>query len=131
MVVRPISPMRFGSVVKGRILMVENHAVFGETLIGEFLSDYSVDRLPTVVEAVLRFGRHEYSVLLVDYDLDDGKGMDVLRSMRALGATTPVIAISARVEGNEALVAAGARGVCHKMDFARIDSVIAQVARDT
>lgn len=38
-----------------------------------FLTDYVVDRVPTVAEAELRLRRHAHSVLLVDYDLDDGK----------------------------------------------------------
>ena len=118
-------------MTKGRVLMVENHAVFAETVIGEFLNDYFVDRVPTIDEAERRLSRHGYSVLLVDYDLDDGKGAGLLRRMLALGVTTPVIAISARSEGNDALVAAGARAVCHKMDFARIAAVIAAVGADS
>ncbi len=62
--------------------------------------------------------------MLVGYDLDDGKGDDVVRSCREFHSKLRVIAVSAHEAGNAALLKAGAWAVCGKMEFDTIQSVI-------
>lgn len=65
-----------------------------------------------------------FDILLVDYDLDDGKGDELLRTLRDYPKFPMVIAVSSHDEGNAALVNAGAAAVCSKMRFDQIQTVI-------
>ncbi len=75
-----------------------------------------------------RYQGSQFDVVLVDYDLDDGKGDTFVRWLRAFDAAAKLVAVSARTSGNAALVAAGATTVCAKIDFARIEAVIREIA---
>ena len=63
---------------------------------------------PSLVAApqALRDGR--FNLLLVDYNLDDGKGDERVRELTAPGRTILVIGVSSHDEGNAALLRAGA-----------------------
>jgi DNA-binding response OmpR family regulator len=106
-----------------RILFVENHQVFAETVIDQFLRDHEVVLVPTVAEtkAVLS---QSFDVALVDYDLPDGKGTTVVHALRAMHFRGNIVAISSREEGNAELRAAGARVTCAKRDFRAIAAAI-------
>jgi CheY-like chemotaxis protein len=107
-----------------RILYVENHAVFATNVINQFLAQHEVTVASSLAEArrLLETGR--FDLLLVDYDLDDGKGDALLKELHAFGKAVPAIGVSSHEEGNNALLQAGAVAVCSKMDFDRIQSVI-------
>lgn len=70
-----------------------------------------------------------FASTVLDYDLDDERGDLLLHHLRSEGRSTPVVAVSARAEGNESLVRAGAAAVCAKGDFARITEILAQVCK--
>ena len=70
----------------------------------------------------------KFDVVLLDYDLDDGKGTALLPFVRGLPTRSAVIAASAHADGNAALLLAGADAVCPKLRFADIRSVLAAVA---
>jgi DNA-binding response OmpR family regulator len=106
-----------------RILFVENHVAFARTVIRQFLAGHELTLVPTLAEARQAL-EDTVDVLLVDYDLDDGKGDVLVRELRRAGSRIRVIAVSSHHAGNEALVAAGADAVCGKLDFARIGSII-------
>lgn len=99
--------------------MVENHGLFAVTVVEQFLSEHDVE-LRRMVWTAINTYPHDFDAILVDYDLGDGKGDRVVRWARGRGYTGKIIAISARAEGNEALVAAGADAICNKLDFASI-----------
>lgn len=61
-----------------------------------------------------------FDVVLVDYDLDDGKGDDLVRELMSRVTRPEIIGISARPEGNAALRAAGADAVCSKLRFSEV-----------
>lgn len=107
-----------------KILFVENHAVFAQTVIAQFLADDTVTIAPTVFEAFDLVRTGSFDVILVDYDLDDFKGDAFIRRLRSSGSTTPIVAVSARDDGNAALTAAGADAICHKAHFRSIRSVL-------
>ena len=65
-----------------------------------------------------------FDLLLVDYDLDDGKGESLVRELREAGNKIRVVGVSAREEGNAALLQAGVDAVCGKMEFDRIQELI-------
>jgi len=114
-----------------KILFVENHALFAATVVDQFLCLHELTIVPTVTAALAAVEHGPFDVLLVDYDLDDGKGDQVVRHVRARGIDVPIVAVSARPEGNQAMIDAGADALCHKRDFARIERVLAsaQMAR--
>jgi DNA-binding response OmpR family regulator len=108
-----------------RVLFVENHHVFAETVIDQFLQDYEVVLAPTVAEAKAVLTQ-SFDVVLVDYDLPDGKGTEVVRALRAMHFRGNVVAVSSREEGNAELRAAGAKVTCAKRDFRAIAAAIAR-----
>ncbi|HEY1788585.1 MAG TPA: response regulator, partial [Verrucomicrobiae bacterium] len=93
-----------------RILYVENHAAFAETVKQKFLSQYSVTIVPSLSEAREKLNESSFDILLVDYDLDDGKGAELVREVRASTKRkrVVVIGVSSHEEGNAALLKAGA-----------------------
>ena len=108
-----------------RILFVENHAAFASTVMKAFLAAHEVTLVPTVSDALARL--HDggpFDAVLVDYDLDDGKGDEVVAAAVALSPRPRIIAVSAHERGNNALVAAGADAVCGKLEFQRISEVL-------
>jgi CheY-like chemotaxis protein len=110
-----------------RILFVENHEVFAATVIEEFLAGDDVTLVSSVAAAEAEVSAGRYDVALVDYDLDDAKGDEFVRRLRAGGSTMPVIAASSHAEGNDALMRAGADAICGKTDFSGISRVVTDV----
>ena len=110
-----------------RILFVENHPVFAKTVVAEFLSAHEVACVPSVREAVRQLEAGAFDAVLVDYDLDDGKGDEVVRIARSRHPSARIVACSARPEGNDELIRAGAHAVCAKGSFARIDTTLRSV----
>ena len=113
------------------ILFVENHAVFAANVIGQFLSRHSVTLVPSLSAARLALDKGTFDLLLVDYDLDDGKGDELVREQSIAGKPMPAIAVSSHDGGNTALLRAGAVAVCNKMEFDRIQTVIDTVTAHT
>lgn len=107
-----------------RILFVENHAVFARTVIEELLAGFEVTVAPSLAEARRRLDAGTFEAVLVDFDLDDGKGDALVTELRAGGFVGTIVAVSAHEEGNARLVAAGANAVCPKGRFREIRGVL-------
>ena len=110
-----------------RILYVENHAVFAANVISQFLAQHTVTMASNLAEARRALETSDFDLLLVDYDLDDGKGNALLKELHASGKAIPAIGVSSHEEGNTALLRAGAVSVCSKMRFDRIQKVIGAI----
>jgi DNA-binding response OmpR family regulator len=110
-----------------KILYVENHDIFAFQVIPLFLSAHAVIRVRSLAEAREHFYAGGFDILLVDYDLDDGKGTELVRTVRLKNVSYPIIGVSAHAKGNQALLNAGANAVCGKMEFDTIGQVIEQV----
>ena|SRR5271156_3834685 len=106
------------------ILFLENHAIFAEQVIRQFLTAHQVTVVPSLVAARNALASGQFELLLSDYDLDDGKGDEFVRECRAAHPHLPIIAVSSHDDGNAALAEAGASAICSKMDFDRIQTVI-------
>jgi|ERR1041384_1276032 CheY-like chemotaxis protein len=113
------------------VLYVENHAVFAANVIRQFLSHHSVTVAPSLAAARQALETGSFDLLLVDYDLDDGKGDELVRELNTTGKAMTVIGVSSHEEGNTALLRAGAVAVCSKMQFDRIQGVIDTVTART
>ena len=108
-----------------RILFVDNHPEFTATVVEKFLREHVVLVVPTIAAAKEQLETGTFDVVLVDYDLDDGKGDELVRWLRARRTSAKLIAVSARDRGNEALRAAGVDDVCPKLEFSRLQGLLA------
>lgn len=111
-----------------KILFVDNHPEFTSTVIECFLREDDVVVVPTLAAARERLEASQFDVVLVDYDLDDGKGDELVRWLRTVDPDARVVAVSARDLGNAALVTAGANTVCSKTSFSGIQTVLKKLA---
>jgi DNA-binding response OmpR family regulator len=107
-----------------KILFVENHSVFAQQVTTCFLSDFQVTIVPSLSAARAKLQKGGYELVLVDYDLDDGKGAELVRELRESGKRMRIIGVSARDAGNDELLKAGADAICSKMKFDRIRELI-------
>jgi|SRR6266545_4535930 len=110
-----------------KILYVENHAIFAEQVCRQFLSAHQVTVVSNLAAARQALAEWKFDLLIVDYDLDDGKGDELVRACRVLYPALRMIAGSSHDAGNAALMKAGASAVCGKMDFDKIADVIKTV----
>ena len=110
-----------------KILYVENHAIFAEQVRREFLSAHDLTIVPSIAAAHQALGAESYELLIVDYDLNDGKGDELVRACRVTRPALKIIAASSHEAGNSALLKAGASAICSKMEFDRIAAVIKTV----
>jgi DNA-binding response OmpR family regulator len=111
-----------------RILYVENHPVFADTVTRQFLAKHKVVVVPSIAAAEDELKQSTFDLLLVDYDLDDGKGDVLVR--RVANGKTRIIGVSSHQAGNDALLRAGAQAVCGKMQFDEIETVIQRLSTD-
>ena len=113
-----------------KLLFVENHEEFAAVVIGAFLSQHEVTRVASVSAARAALTRGSFDAVLVDYDLDDGKG-DLLVAwlVAARSPAPPTVAISSHEHGNNALMRAGANAACPKPQFHRIAEVLATLTK--
>ena len=107
-----------------KILFIENHSVFAQQAKIHFLSEHQVTVVPSLMMARSELASSQFDLLLVDYDLDDGKGEEFVRELREAGNKIRIIGVSAREEGNAALRQAGVDAICSKMEFDRIQELI-------
>ncbi|HTI70831.1 MAG TPA: response regulator [Candidatus Limnocylindria bacterium] len=110
-----------------KILYVENHSVFAESVSRLFLSRHNVVIVPTISAALNELRGGGFDLLIADYDLDDGKGDELLRLLQVSTIPISVIGASSHAEGNAALLKAGASAICSKMEFDGIQAVIDKV----
>lgn len=107
-----------------RILYVENHPVFARLIAGRLLSMHDVTIVPSLALAGEELENNRFDVILIDYDLDDGKGAELVSDLQNQPQRPKIIAVSAHETGNTAMQTAGADAVCAKADIQTIDFVI-------
>jgi DNA-binding NarL/FixJ family response regulator len=105
------------------LLWVENHPSFTRYA-KSFLAGHDVTIVPSLAAARDVLGGHRFDVVLVDFDLDDGKGADLVRELTSRPERPFVVAVSAHADGNTSLLAAGADAACPKLEFARISDLL-------
>jgi len=94
-----------------RILLLEDDATLGHAL-REFLCEagYAVDWLASGAQALSALTAQPYDLALLDLNLPDVSGLEILRALRSCGNTVPVLILTARdsVEERVAGLDAGA-----------------------
>lgn len=110
-----------------RLLWAENHAVFARVAGRQFLTAHDLAVVPSLAAARAALAAGRFDAVLLDYDLDDGKGAELVPFVRQLPDRPAIVATSAHADGNAALLAAGADGACPKTRFTDIGAVLAAV----
>jgi CheY-like chemotaxis protein len=92
------SPVASGPVGVHRILLVEDNLV-SRTVVHHLLTPrgYRVDCAETGREAIEQAGQNEYSLILMDLQLPDMTGFEVVAEIRKIGeyTETPILAFTA------------------------------------
>ncbi len=116
-----------------RVLLIEDDHVLGAAIRDHIASSgHGVDWVKRADEARLALGAAPYELILLDLNLPDGRGLDLLRELRAAQNKTPVIIataqdqIAVRIEG----LNAGADDYLVKpFDLSEMSARLAAVAR--
>ena len=89
-----------------RILLIEDDYVLGEAMRDQASADgHGVDWMQRLDDARAALDTVEYGLILLDLNLPDGRGLDLLKALRARGNPVPVIIATAqdqvaiRIEG--------------------------------
>jgi DNA-binding response OmpR family regulator len=83
-------------VGRGSILLVEDEPGLRQTLAMSLQGrDFTVDEAATASAAIDAAASHRFDLMLLDINLPDGTGWDVLRQLRTTGNSLPVVVISA------------------------------------
>jgi DNA-binding response OmpR family regulator len=78
-----------------RILLIEDEPLLGEAVATHLKKAHAVDWLQSLEDGSEAMHTVAYDLLLLDLNLPDGHGMDLLRSVRGSGKALPVIVITA------------------------------------
>jgi CheY-like chemotaxis protein/tRNA A-37 threonylcarbamoyl transferase component Bud32 len=82
-----------------KILLVDDDLELSRTLKGWLASDkHTVDNVHTGTEGWERASNQQYDLLILDWDLPDVNGIDILKRFRAMGGTTHVLMLTGRTE---------------------------------
>ncbi len=80
-----------------RILVVEDDSTLGNAMKQSLtLGGYAADLAGTVADALHLLNVEHFDALVLDIGLPDRSGCDVLRSVRGIGSTMPVLILTAR-----------------------------------
>src|SRR5438552_4134776 len=112
-----------------RILWVENHSSFIRVVARQFLGGHELTIVPSLRAARAAIETGAFDAALVDYDLDDGKGDELVLELRRGFPRLAIIATSSHEEGNRALMAAGADVICGKLEFDGISQVLEELGK--
>jgi DNA-binding response OmpR family regulator len=107
-----------------RILFVENHEPFSSIVRKKFLAAYEVQVVKTLAEARVALTAESWDVVLIDHDLDDGKGVVLVKELEGKPARPFIIGVSAYDDLNRDLLNAGADAACGKLQFSQIEEVL-------
>lgn len=82
-----------------RMLLVEDTEDVADAVIAAFARrGHAVDHAATLRAGEDALAVQEYDVVVLDINLPDGSGIDLLRGMRGRGIATPVLMLTARLE---------------------------------
>jgi DNA-binding response OmpR family regulator len=105
------------------LLWVENHAHFAR-FARPLLAGHAVTVVPSLAAARAALTTTRFDVVLVDFDLDDGKGAELVRELVAVAGRPLIVAASSHADGNAALLQAGADAACGKLELARLPGLL-------
>jgi DNA-binding response OmpR family regulator len=97
------------------ILLVDDETRLRQTLARSLAArGYQIDEAATYRDAVAAANRHDYDLLLLDVNLPDATGWDVLRELAAAGRSIPTVVLSAVPPSAKRIKEFRPVGVLHK-----------------
>src|SRR4051794_33190463 len=89
-----------------RLLLVEDTADVAEAIAASFApGGDAVDSVGTVDDAMGMLEVNEYEVVVLDINLPDGEGTEILKALRRQRRPTPVLMLTARLAVEERVAA--------------------------
>lgn len=112
-----------------RVLLVEDEPALGAA-VEEHIRDsgHAVDRLMRLDDAEAALRAVDYGLVLLDLNLPDGSGIDLLKSMRRQGDTRPVIILTARDQIRDRIAGLNAGADDYLVKPFDLDELAARVA---
>lgn len=116
-----------------RILLIEDEPALGDAVQEHLAADgHAVDWFTTLAEADDAIAAVDYPLVLLDLHLPDGRGLDLLRSLRGRGDPRAVVILTARDQISDRIegLNAGADDYLVKpFDLGELSARVAAVAR--
>lgn len=116
-----------------RLLLIEDEKILGNALRDHLTSQgHAADWVETINDAQSAIMGTVYEILLLDLNLPDGKGLDLLRALRNRGDVTPCIILTAQDQITDRIdgLNAGADDYLVKpFNLGELDARLAAVAR--
>src|SRR5689334_21008637 len=85
---------------RARVLLVEDESKLRETLVeGLRMENWTVVGARTCRDAWQQLETHEFDLIVLEWMLPDGDGLEIVRRLRARGAMVPILMITAQGDG--------------------------------
>jgi DNA-binding response OmpR family regulator len=111
-----------------RVLLVEDDEHLAEGMAFNLRNrGYDVDVAETGEDALTAFGEHRYDLVLLDVMLPGMDGLEVVRRLRQGGHTQPVLMITARDRGDDAIAGLDAGADDYVTKPFDLDEVLARI----
>lgn len=105
---------------KKRLLCIDDHEDMC-ALVSSLLTNFEVSSEHTKAGGLRRAATEKFDVILADYYLPDGTGLELCELLRAFDPNTPILMITAtHTITHEQAVTVGAQGVLRKDRFSNI-----------
>ncbi|MBI4060646.1 MAG: hybrid sensor histidine kinase/response regulator [Elusimicrobia bacterium] len=92
--------------MQGKILIVDDDANMRESVSDNLeVSGYETAQAASAAEAVAQVKKTQFDVILMDYNLTDGTGIDAIRQIRALNSESQIVMVTAQASLDTALKA--------------------------
>lgn len=89
-----------------RLLFLEDTEDVADAVVASFARrGDAVDHAGTVADAAALIAVQDYDVAILDIELPDGNGTEILQALRARGKTTPVLMLTARAKVDDRISA--------------------------
>lgn len=83
--------------IVAKLLLVEDDDKLADALIDLWRQErHNADRVPCLADAVLFLERFEYDAIVLDWELPDGQGVTLLKSLASRASKPPVLMLTAR-----------------------------------
>ncbi len=114
-----------------KVLVVEDDIDLCDIVAAELASEgYDVAQEFSGNRALAWLGQHAADIVVTDIKMPDGTGIDLLKSLTAMGSRAPLVILMTGYsgEGEAELIAQGARAVVRKpVDVAKLSVLIEQL----
>jgi len=80
------------------LLLLDDHTIVRnglKTLLNKHFPEFSIDESDSVKDAMLHVSQHEYDLLVLDYQLQDGNALDLIKILQTSKSRPKVIILTA------------------------------------